>query len=58
MDFQICDVMMIISALEKVYFLKYLSNPNSLSRDIWSANIYNQMKYFSKNIVNDLEEWE
>ena len=50
MDFQICDVMMIN--------VTYLSNPNSLSRDIGSANIYNQMQYFSKNIVNDLEDWE
>ena len=47
MIYQICDVMMSISAWGRVHFWIYLLNNNSLSHQTWPVDRYKQGQYFS-----------
>ena len=49
MIYQICDVMMSISAWDRMHFWIYLLNQkNSLSRQAGPVDRYNQGQYFSE----------
>ena len=48
MIYQIRDVMMSISARDRMHFWIYLLKHNSLSNQTWPIDIYKQGKYFSR----------
>ena len=45
---QICDVMMSISTWDRVHFLIYLLNYDSVTCQTWSVDSYKQLQYFSE----------
>ena len=44
--YQICDVMMSVSAWEKVHLWMHFLNHNSLNHQTWSAGRYKQAQFF------------
>ena len=48
MSYQIFDVLMSVSTLDRVHFWMYLLNDNSLTHEIWSVDRCQQGQYFSE----------
>ena len=48
MIYQICDAMMGISTRDRVHFLIYLLNYNSLSHQTWPTDSYKQGQEFQE----------
>ena len=48
MIYQICDVMMSISASDKVHLWVYLLNQKLLTHQTWSIDWYEQQQYLSE----------